>query len=331
MKFKVLTTLAIFVAVVFTSCTDDTTAIGNWVKIGNFQGKSRAYGASFTINNQGYFGLGKDDDDYFSDFWKLNTEKNSWNRVADFPGIPRSFCVSVSTSKKGYVGLGYDGDNDLSDFYEYDPETDSWTKIADFPGGPRRYATGFAIGDDIYVGTGTSEKDKVYWNDFYKYSNGSWSEISPLPDQKRKGSTVVTYKGCAYLIGGYHNGLVDDFWKYDPQQDKWEPLEDLTKEDYGNSSVPRWMAVSFASEGSIYLASGITSSGASLSSIYEWNDTDSVWTEKTNIESNVTRQGAGGFVIDNCGYIIGGCNGGDNYFDDYYKFEPLVEKNTDDN
>jgi N-acetylneuraminic acid mutarotase len=329
MKFKTLIVLSFVLTVLFTSCNDDTTVMGNWVTQSHFTGWSRSNGTSFSFDSIGFWGMGKDDDDYISDFWKYNPNKNSWSRVDSFQGTPRAYNICVATSSKGFVGLGYDGDNDLKDFWEYDPITDKWTQIGDFPGGARRYASAFAIGDDIYVGLGTMDNDKKYTNDFYKFSNGKWSEISALPGEKRCNANVVTLNGKAYVISGYHSGVLSDFWEYDPTTDTWRQLDKINDEDTGNSAVPRYDACVFASEGNIYLAGGI-SSGSSLSSVFEWNSLDSIWTEKTSIETSVTRQGAGYFLINGVGYIIGG-RSGSHYLDDFYKFEPWIEKDEDDN
>jgi N-acetylneuraminic acid mutarotase len=329
MKFKILIVLSFVLTVLFTSCNDDTTVMGNWVTESYFTGWARANGTCFSFDSICFWGMGKNDDVYLSSFFKYNVNKDSWSEVSSFPGTLRAYNISIATSSKGYVGLGYDGDNDLKDFWEYDPIADTWTQIGDFPGGARRYASAFAIGDDIYVGLGTMDNNEQYMNDFYKFSNGKWSKIRPLKGEKRCWANVVTLKGKAYVISGYHSGALRDFWEYDPTTDNWRQLDDVNDENTGNSAVARYDACTFVSGGNIYLAGGI-SSGSSLSSVFEWNSIDSIWTEKTSIETGVSRQGAGCFVIDNTGYIIGG-RSGSNYLDDLYKFEPWIEKDTDDN
>ncbi|MBN1924363.1 MAG: hypothetical protein JW798_00880 [Prolixibacteraceae bacterium] len=331
MKFRSLIILSLILTVFISSCEDETTVLGNWVSKGYFEGYARSNGSSFSINNEGYWGMGKDDDYYLTDFWKYDPtqgEFGTWILADSFPGTPRAYNVSVSNGEKGYVGLGYDGDNDLADFWEYDPVSDSWNRIADFPGGARRYAAAFAIGKDIYVGTGTMDKDKKYMNDFYKYSNGKWDKISALPGEKRQNANAVSYNGKGYIIGGYHSGVLNDFWEYDPTTDVWAKLEDVDEEDIGSSSILRYDASTFVSEGNIYLAGGI-SQGATLASVYEWSPIDSIWNEKASIETSITRQGAGSFVINGYGYIVGGRNGS-RYLDDFYMFEPSVEKDSKD-
>jgi N-acetylneuraminic acid mutarotase len=330
MKFKSLIILSFVLTALFTSCNEDVTVIGNWVTKAYFQGYSRSDGVSFSLNNAGYWGLGKDDDGYLSDFWKYDAEKNSWSEVAPFPGKARAYNVSISNGSKGYMGLGYDGNGDLADFYEYDPIANTWQQIGNFPGGARRYATAFAIGADVYVGTGTEDKDKIYTNDFYKLSNGVWSDKAiSFPGEKRKNAISIGLNGKGYLICGNHSGVLSDFWEFDPATEKWTQQFKVSDTDNGGlAGVARYDASAFVSEGSIYVVGGASTSGP-VASIYEWNPTELTWTEKTSIETGQARQGAGCFVIDGYGYVVGG-RSGTHYLDDCYKFEPSIEKDSDD-
>lgn len=330
MKFKILLFLPLSLIILLSSCSDDTTEIGNWVTLPYFTGKPRAHGACFEFDTIAFFGLGKDDDEYISDFWKYSFVDEKWVPVATFPGTPRAHCASVATSKKGYVGMGYDGNKDLSDFWEYDPIADSWTQLDSFPGGARRYASAFAIGDDVYFGLGTMDDDDIYMNDFWKYSNGQWSRAKAFDGEKRSHANLVNYKNKVYVIGGRRSGgPLSDMWEFVPETEKWKSLTKTNDTDLGSSDVPRYDACTFVSEGNIYLAGG-TQGSQPLSTVYEWNNIDSMWVKKTSVETGYLRQGAGSFTINNCGYIIGG-RSGVKYLDDFYRFEPYVERNPDDN
>jgi N-acetylneuraminic acid mutarotase len=329
MKFKFLIILSFVFSLLFTSCDDEVTVIGNWVTKAYFPKNSRSDGTSFSLNNVGYWGMGRDDDGYLTDLWKYDAEKNSWSEVAPFPGTPRAYNISISGGTNGYVGLGYDGNDDLSDFWEYDPAANSWKQIDNFPGGTRRYASAFAIGNDIYVGCGTQNKDKTYTNDFYKLSNGIWSPaIISFPGEKRRSATTIGMNNKGYLISGDRSGVLNDFWEFNPEDQTWLKLDNLNDEETGNIAVARYNANAFVSEGNLYFVGG-TSTGASLSSIFEWSPTSKIWTEKTSIETSASRQGAGSFVINGFGYIVGG-RSGSRYLDDCYKFEPSKEKDGED-
>ncbi len=335
MKLKNLIIASVVLTTIFTSCVSEVSDyMGNWVTKAYFSGRARAEGTSFEINNFGYYGMGRNYNDYLSDFWKYDPINNSWEQVADFPGTPRAYGVSASSENFGYAGLGYDGNNkvDLGDFWKYDPQKNEWTNIEDFPGGERRYATAFSIGNDIYVGTGTQEDDEVYTNDFYKYDGSSWEQIPQLTGQKRRNATTTSLNGKGYLIGGNRNGVLNDFWRYDPETQQWEELRRLNHQDYGKEDVPRYNAVAYSADNKLYLVAGNTNS-STTSTCFEWDPQYEEWIQKTSIETNISREGAGSFVLNGYGYIVGGRNGtsSSSYRDDLYMFQPNVEANQDDN
>jgi N-acetylneuraminic acid mutarotase len=338
MKFKTLLILTVLATAFFTSCTTDETEIGNWVQKAYFDGFPRGEGSSFTLNDYGFFGMGKDDNGYLSDFWRYDPVANSWKPAAKFPGAARAYNVSISNGSKAYVGLGYDGNTDLADMWEYDATTDKWTQIADFPGGARYYATAFAIGNDIYVGTGYSKATKKSYNDFWKYSNGAWSvetnaegkaisTVNSNPGTKRYKASSVGFNGKGYLISGYDNSTLSDFWEYDPSKNTWTKLTSLTDADYGDTGIPRSNGLAFVSEGKLFVACGSNTSGLT-NTVYEWDPETTVWTKKTSLESSA-REGAGLFVIKDAAYIVGG-RSGNSYYDDCFMFQPSLEKDSND-
>ncbi len=331
MKFRNLLILTVLTSLFIACDEEDTeyTEIGNWVKKSYFAGFPRSEGTSFSINGIGYFGMGREDDGYLSDFWKYDPVNDSWSQVKAFPGTPRAYGVSATDGTKGYCGLGYEGKKDLSDFWEYDPATNEWNQIADFPGGARRWSTAFNIGTDIFIGTGYNQDSKQYFNDFYKLSNNTWTQIANFKGEKRRSANSVGYQGKGYLLSGYRNTVLQDFWIYDPVTDTWDDQEELNDIDNGgDNAVARYNATIAFSESKLYLIGG-TTTGAALATVYEWDPISADWNQKTSIESNVTREGAGSFVINDVIYIVGGRNG-TNFLEDCYLFQPSLEKDTDD-
>lgn len=328
MKLRTLLIIGVVMTALITSCKEDEAElVGNWVQKSYFDGYARAEGSSFAINDIGYFGMGRDDDGYLTDFWKFEPANNKWIPAANFPGTPRAYNVSISNGQKGYVGLGYDGTNDLADFWEYDAGSNSWKQIADFPGGERRYATAFAIGNDIYVGTGTFDKDKQFTNDFYKYDGSNWTKITSLPGDKRRKATATSLNGKGYVISGFRSSMLQDFWEYDPSSDSWTKLNSLNDEETGDSGIARQNAVAFASHGKIYITTG--NLGASTTtSTFEWDPTADEWTAKSSLEGAI-REGAGSFVLLDKGYVVGGRSGA-SYKDDTYLFEPSDKSESND-
>lgn len=329
MKFNILIIAIVVFTTFFTSCKkDDAEPIGNWVEKAFYEGYARANGSSFAIDNYGYWGMGKDADDFLLDFWKYDPVKNSWTQVADFPGTPRAYNVSIGNGKNGFVGLGYDGDNDLSDFWIYDAANNKWDELPEFGGGERRYATAFAINNDIYVGTGTKESNKVYTNDFWKFDGSNWAKITTLSGEKRRSANAIGYDGKGYLLSGYHNNsTLQDFWSYDPSANTWTKLTNLNNEDTGASDIARQNACTYAIDGKIYLVAG-NISGVSTSTVYEYDLGTTEWITKTTLESS-QRESAGSFILNDNAYIVGG-RSGSSYMDDCYMFQPGIEKNSDD-
>ncbi len=334
MRFKTLMIIAVALTAFLPSCVDnDSDLLGNWVTKAIYVGKARAYGSSFAIDGYGYWGMGRDDDDYLTDFWKYDPVKDSWSQVADFPGTPRAYNISTSNGTTGFVGLGYDGDNDLDDIWSYNAETDTWSSVGTYPGGARRFASAFAIGNDIYIGLGSMDDMKIFRNDFYKFDGDSWTSVAALRGDKRHKANVTVLNGKAHVISGQsNNGTLNDHYVYDPEADSWTELEKVTDTDTGNNGIPRYSASIYAANGKIYLTAG--SNGSSLSSTFEWDptlDVEGAWIEKTSIETNYgQREGAGSFVLDGYGYIVGGRTSS-TYKDDSYMFQPYAEVDSDDN
>ncbi len=138
-------------------------AANSWNRIADYGGGAVAAASGFSINNQGYVGLGHGFHfDARRDFWSYDPAGNSWTRKADFPGALRYRGVGVAAGDKGYIIGGMSIDNGINtarrDTWEYDPRTDTWTRKADFPGEARWGAAGFAIGTKVYVGL-----EKVRW------------------------------------------------------------------------------------------------------------------------------------------------------------------------
>lgn len=330
MNLKVLKIVFASLLATFASCTTPITDyMGNWVRMGDYNGKPRAEATCFTINNYGYYGLGRNDDEYLSDFWRYDPNTNIWSKMADFPGVPRAYGASVSNGIYGYTGLGYDGDNDLSDFWRYDPEKNEWTQIEDFPGGTRRNPVAFVIGNDIYVGTGTQEDEDVYFNDFWKYDGEQWTQIASITEKRQK-AMAATINNKAYILGGQHNGVLNDFLRYDPETNSWEDLYDLNEEDHGSSAIPRMNGATFVVNNKLYLITGNTGN-STTSTCFEWDPDFPEWIEKTD-HTGGNREGAGSFVLYDIGYIVGGRIGSNSssFKDNMYMFQPNVENDDDD-
>lgn len=123
-------------------------AADQWIQRANFSGKGRALAGGFTINNEGYLGLGFSNGSIVKpDFWKYTPATNVWTRIHDMDpsGV---FQQSGFFSINGY---GYAGG--FGQLWQYDPIFDEWTRRTEFPG-IMHSGVGFALQGHGYIGTG---------------------------------------------------------------------------------------------------------------------------------------------------------------------------------
>lgn len=320
------------------SCEKDTSSssdlVGNWTRRSEFEGVGRTEAVSFVIGSKVYVGGGFDGTNRLQDFWAFDQSTGTWLRIADFPGVARNSAVAFTASGKGYVGTGYDeNDNKLKDFWQYDPTTNAWTQVADFGGTARYNAVAFAIDDYGYVGTGY---DGNYLKDMWKYDPtlNSWTQVASLTGSKRSEAVAFVYNNKGYVVTGLNNGsYLTDFWSYDPSTNSWtekRKIADVSDESYDDDYddyIKRSNATVFVMGDKAYLSSG--SRSGIISSTWEYDITNDVWTERTGFEGTA-REGLLSFTIDNRGYIVTG-NNSSYRFDDLWEFFPTAEQDDDDN
>ncbi|WP_166920627.1 Kelch repeat-containing protein [Flavobacterium poyangense] len=324
---------ALFSNLVFISCSKDDEEedlIGNWIKKSAFDGPARSSASSFVIGNYAYITTGYTGDDYLKDLWAYNSNGDYWEQKANFPGIGRSSASGFTLNDKGYIGLGYDGTNKLKDFYQYDPVSNNWTKKADFAGTARYAAVGFQAGGKAYFGTGY---DGNYLKDFYRYDDqtDTWALQNGFSGNKRRNATVFVIDQKAYLVTGINNGVYqEDFWEFNTATDTWTRKRDVDRDTNDDDSyndeysITRSNASAFSLNGLGYVVGG-----EGLKTIWEYNPSTDLWTERTAMEG-AGRTDAVGFTINNRSfYMLGKI--GSSYFDDAWEFKPLEEQNDDDN
>ena len=327
---KLLVFSILLVPIFFTSCSEDDTTeelVGNWLKRSSFDGPARSSAVGFVIGNLAYVATGYTGDVYLNDLWVYNSDGDYWEQKADFIGVKRSSASGFELGGKGYVGLGYDGTNRLKDFYEYNPSTNVWTKKSDFLGSARYGAVGFQVAGKAYFGTGY---DGNYLKDFYQYnpSTDTWTQSSGFGGDKRRNATVFVINDKAYFGTGISNNVLQyDFWEFDGTTEVWTKKRDINNgdedeynEDY---ALLRANASSFVINGLGYLVCGDNST-----SVWQYNPTTDLWTEKTSLEAS-GRIDAIGLAANNKGYLMLG-RSGTSYFDDLLEFKPNDEQVDND-
>lgn len=87
-----------------------------------FPGEARVGATTFTINDVGYIGIGRDDDlKDLQDFWRF--DGTSWSQINDYLGPARWRAIGFSLGGKGYVGGGQNASSPpLNDMWVYTPD-----------------------------------------------------------------------------------------------------------------------------------------------------------------------------------------------------------------
>jgi N-acetylneuraminic acid mutarotase len=199
-------------------------ASGIWTQKADFAGVGREYAAGFSIADNGFIGLGVDDDDkYLEDFWQYDPPLNSWSQKANFPGGKRAGAFSFATNLKAYVGAGLRNSGFKDDLWEYDPASDTWTQKADYIGGKVSYLPAFSLEEKGYVGLGYSNSPQ-FKDDFWEYdpSADTWTQKASFPGGARYGSVALSIGDYGYIgLGATFDTLYSDFWQYSPIEDTW--------------------------------------------------------------------------------------------------------------
>jgi N-acetylneuraminic acid mutarotase len=251
----------------------------------------------------------------------------------------RERAVAFSINGKGYIGLGYNREankEELGDFWQYDPDKDEWTQVADFKGTARYNAVGFAIGSKAYVGTGY-DGDK-YNSDFWVFDPAAtdpanaWKEINSYPGEKIEGGLSFVIADKAYVCTGRNNGSYNlDFWQYNPTGDvAWTKLSPTDDDDYYDEfkvAVRRHDAMVLTIDEYAYIVGGVSSSGATDKTVYQFNSTTLAWDDRTSFEGSA-RSLAVAYVLNGRAYVGTGQNGSSRY-DDVWEFKHKEEYDED--
>jgi len=319
-----------------------------WTQKTDFGGHEREAAVGFSIGSKGYAGLGvysvsgSSDFYYCKDFWEYDPATDTWTKKADFPGTERDFAVGFSIGNKGYVGLGYSYSNSqhsetyFKDFWEYDPATDTWTQKTDFPGHERRDAVGFSIGIKGYAGFGYYHIiNNYYCKDFWEYDSetDTWTQKADLPGMERCSAIGFSIGANGYIGTGYtddsvqFNGLLKDFWEYNPITDIW-----VQKADFGG--MGRCHAIGFSIGAKGYIGTGCGENNFKKD-LWEYDTLTDTWTQKANLP-DTERVDAIGFSIGAKGYMGTGCFSEmdslgyyfkEYHFKDFFEYSPLLKVN----
>ncbi len=263
--------------------------LDNWTQVASLDegvnavghAKARSGAVAFAINDKGYVGLGKDEENMLGDFWVYNPSNNTWDtlKAANQGPSARYGAVAFAINNIGYVGTGNDGSNQM-DFWAYDPGTNSWTEKNSYQSKVSE-AVAFVLDGKGYICAGYHNG---YNKDFYAYSpeTNTWEAKRPTDNVSDESydndySTMKRRKAVAFVIGSkayittgdVETSSKQDVWEYDPATDLW-----IEKSNFEGNV--RTEAVAFSIGDRAFVTTGVAGT----------TDFDDMWEFKPNDEAN---------------------------------------------
>lgn len=185
---------------------------------------------------------------------------------------------------------------------------EAWTYMASFPGGGADYRKVFSFSTESkgYAGMacGYTYSGAVFDPTFWEFDPliNEWNRKADFPGVARWGyiSFAIGKKGYVGLGGIRKEGalteVLDDFWEYDTETDRWKRLN--------NFFDPGIDALSFAINGKGYILGG-ESLSPRFSDMWEYDPITDSWRRRMGISGYVHSK-AVVFVLENNAYVLGG-------------------------
>jgi hypothetical protein len=140
-----------------------------------------------------------------------------------------------------------------------DTQLGNWVQAAAIGAYPRSNSASFVIGDHAYVGMGYNESigGLGRLRDFWTFCvDSGWTRKADFPGGARYDAVGFNVHGLGYLGTGFNVYWLNDFYQYDPDQDKWAQTPGTS----GNFSKRRGAAV-FVYRDQAYIVTGSNSGG----------------------------------------------------------------------
>jgi hypothetical protein len=303
------------------SSTDFTVLSGSWDRGGDDLPVARFSAASFAINGKGYIMGGSDFAGIYKDFYTFDPGTGHWTQLPDFPGLARMGMISFVLNNNAYICGGQGYHNKLfPELWQYDPLTGNWQQKSTYPGGGASDFFHFSINGKEYVGGGYN-LDSVNIGTIYL---DCW-EYDPVMDAwARKADFIAPNKipSCSISTGTFGftglfteagGSLSTDWYEFDPVANTWAARLPMPPQPNNDPPTVAGGALGLTSAGLGYVM------GGNYRTCWEYNATNYQWTQKTSMLQ--ARGAAGGFVINNICYLVGG-NSNNHAFADCYKFIP---------
>ena len=229
---------------------------------------------------------------------------NEWVIKNETISSPRAHLSSAVVNNKIYLfgGVGVGGSippyGDTVD--EYDPLTGIVTVKAPMPT-PRRNPGVAAVDGIIYVIGGIDHYQVRTENEAYNPINDAWETKQSIPGAMggRELFGCVAIGTKIFVFGGssFHS-VYQDVWIYDTQTDSWSSKNNMPE--------PRYCYRAVASDGKVYIASGISGGPIFLTSVWEYDPLSDTYTRITDGDLPFSRIAGTAVTLDGYIYILGG-------------------------
>lgn len=229
-----------------------------------------------------------------------------WRELALMPAIASHAGAAVLNGKIYVVGgfLANVHVAAMNRVFEYDPATDGWRALAPLAS-PRGAPGVVALNGKIYAIAGRDpERKTVTTHEIYDPAANTWSMAAPLP-VARDHIGIAVLNGRIHVFGGRLDATVDNTGRhdvYDPATNSWSTAAPLL--------TPRSAGVAYVLGGRIVYAGGECKDAMSSTTFAEtevYDPKTDRWTALPALP--VGRHAAGGVVVGNQAYLIGGNNG----------------------
>ncbi len=184
--------------------------------------KSRYGAVSFAINNLGYIGTGRgENDNYMRDFYQYDPANDKWTQIASMGGDGRTGAVAVTYNGKAYVTTGANNGSNLIDMWMYDPSTAVWTAKAKLNVNtawtiPRTDGSAFILGSKAYICLGYNSGVRVdCWE--YDFTQDTWTKKTDFEASARQNAVSIVVNNRAFIATGRSgNSYFNDIWEFKP-------------------------------------------------------------------------------------------------------------------
>jgi N-acetylneuraminic acid mutarotase len=150
-------------------------------------------------------------------------------------------------------------------------------------------------------------------------AQGTWTRKSDIPVQRQGAVSFTIGTKCYVLTGGNFNGVLRDFWEWDPATNIW-----VQKATF--PGTPRYFASGFALGNKGYITLGF-SGIQSLNDLWEWDSSTDTWTQKANFPGTA-RHHSSSFSIGDKGYIGTGWSDAGDELKDFWEWDSNSEQWT---